>query len=1318
MYLHAMAAIVDVKVPPEMHQPVTLVVDAASVDSDLKLDVAVYESDVKLDNPDLKITEDQSKKFVVELNPPKPDKYRVEVKFEDSEVEVSGSPLELNLSHPKAKSVVLKQGPSGRITAGQSISILFDTFPGGRGELTATCNGEDMGEIPVTIKREGISSLYTVTFLPPQEDEYHLSVFYSGKLLKGSPYRIDLIPVNPNKVECSKPTFSPNKPIEMDVCTQGAGNAKLTAHCTGKKSSDQVPVDIKALSKTNYHLSFDPPRQDVYTLAVLYGGKNIKNSPFTIDTVTFDASQVKITQPEAAKVGEPVCYIADVSLAGEGHLFAECSSERTGQISVEVTKENGKYKVHLNPEEHDTFVLKITWEGEDVPGSPFVYHMIPPTEPDKVKIGELHTPDIPGTDEDVWIEVDCSEAGPGVLSAECSRQNQANEEDEIPVSIQEYDLQKYQVRFDPQASDVYTLSLFFDGENIPEGSFEINLLPKSNSKMVQHIGTFIPDDRSEPVVLKFDASEAGHGEMRGRVTGISHAGLVSCTVEQVDESKGEYSISFVPSGADMYNVDVYWSNESIPGSPIDVKIIYSSEVVIKGPVDPQVFQPITIDIDTQYAGPGELTATCTGRSRGEVEVKISENEPTKYAIFFHPEEADFYSMRIFFNGTEVNQSPVEIDLEVAETIEQVEMIDLEVPRSPTPDNPGSPELPPTPDDPRSPELPDQEPDFIISTELQMTVGRALVLPLDSVFDNSSLTAIATGEKVGEEKVTIESTEEGSYKVSFNPRQADTYTISVKQYDHHVPGSPFIVKYMARMEDKAPTHPIMKPYLIQYLPESSVKDMLAYAIHDKSCTRNFLKVRKGKENTTYFILKAEKTGLHFIHIKQNSKEIHGSPFKLEIIESNPSACKLLEVPKRAYIGEEASFKVDASKAGTGDMHVLATVPPGGKGTEFSYVENPIGFFTITFTPKVAGKHEVIVKWAGVPIPGCPIPINVYNLSERVKQVRDAASRVKVIDSNHNVFDSKLLQSDGAFFYIATQQAGRGELTIKAKGPGDAKINMYRRRNAVYLCEVYPAISGKYDITILWNSFPIPGNPFQLDFTAEKTYIINEFDLESVGFHLKQPYEFSVDCSQNKGTLEVFAHPSDCAAIEVVPNEIIKGAYSVKITPRVVGNHEISIKFANRHILQSPYPVQFELPDKQDQEVQEDVNLQRLSGLDFPISLEDSEPEIREIPPELSNKEPGKVRASGPGLEGGVIGQEGNFIIETRDVGEGKLEVGVHGAKGTFKTNIRRHPDSDRTVLARYDPTNIGKYTIDILWCDKHIEGSPFVVNIKPQETETE
>ena len=92
-------------------------------------------------------------------------------------------------------------------------------------------------------------------------------------------------------------------------------------------------------------------------------------------------------------------------------------------------------------------------------------------------------------------------------------------------------------------------------------------------------------------------------------------------------------------------------------------------------------------------------------------------------------------------------------------------------------------------------------------------------------------------------------------------------------------------------------------------------------------------------------------------------------------------------------------------------------------------------------------------------------------------------------------------------------------------------------------------------------------------------------------------------------------------------------------------------------------------------------------------------------------PQNVRAHGPGLDDGSVGQEGKFTIETENAGAGTLSVNVEGPKGGFQVQLDRDPENERIILAKYNPANAGVYIVGITWSKSHIPGSPFTVNIR-------
>lgn len=89
---------------------------------------------------------------------------------------------------------------------------------------------------------------------------------------------------------------------------------------------------------------------------------------------------------------------------------------------------------------------------------------------------------------------------------------------------------------------------------------------------------------------------------------------------------------------------------------------------------------------------------------------------------------------------------------------------------------------------------------------------------------------------------------------------------------------------------------------------------------------------------------------------------------------------------------------------------------------------------------------------------------------------------------------------------------------------------------------------------------------------------------------------------------------------------------------------------------------------------------------------------------------RVSASGPGLSKGTVGHPAQFVIDTRGAGQGGLGVTV---EGPCEAAINCRDNGDGTCNVAYLPTEVGDYTVNITFNDKHITGSPFQAKITPE-----
>lgn len=89
--------------------------------------------------------------------------------------------------------------------------------------------------------------------------------------------------------------------------------------------------------------------------------------------------------------------------------------------------------------------------------------------------------------------------------------------------------------------------------------------------------------------------------------------------------------------------------------------------------------------------------------------------------------------------------------------------------------------------------------------------------------------------------------------------------------------------------------------------------------------------------------------------------------------------------------------------------------------------------------------------------------------------------------------------------------------------------------------------------------------------------------------------------------------------------------------------------------------------------------------------------------LLESDPKKVYATGPGLSHGQVHEAAEFVIDTRAAGQGGLGVTV---EGPCECHLNCRDNGDGTCNIAYFPTEVGDYTVNITFNEKHIPGSPF------------
>ena len=1300
-------------VPLDATKPVELGVDATNAGNG-KLTASAQGINTQASGP-VDIGESAPKKYVLHLLPTTPDTYTLAVKWGDQHVQ--GSPFTLNLHPANASAVTIAQPPTQTVEAGQHIGIVFNTSKAGRGQLTASCSGTKVGDIPAKVM-EKPQSLWEVKFAPPQPDIYTLAIKWAEHHIRGSPFSINLMPVDVSKVKTIGPTMPKGLggPVELMVITRDAGKGKVTGTAHGSIAG-LVTVHVSETGQDTYLLTFTPPKPDVYSLDVQFGGQNVKGSPFRVKTLPSDASKVVVVPPKGPELSKPVVFTCDTSQAGSGTLTASCRGEKHGSILVDVVEvDSDHYTLSFTPHSPDRYNVKIEWSEVEVKGSPFRANLLP-VVPDKVRVSVIHIPDDVGSP--VYVDLDLSEAGPGVAFGWAD----GDKTGRTQSSVEEVGAYTSRVKFLPTQVDLYHFNVLFAERPVKGSPFVVNLLPV-NSMNVEVCEKVIPSEGVGPVSIVFDVSKAGKGTLTSRASG-DVVGPVTSQVDQV--SQWMYKVKFNPPKPDIYKLDVYWASSPIKSSPFTINLLppcYPEKVECSQPVVIAIGQPVTTTIDISKAGKGTLTAQCQGKRMEPVSVELQAtmSQPGIYNAVFVPKEEGTYELKVLFDGKEVPHSPFKINLPV-----EVQFVNLPV--------------------------------FAEHTQAldnhTRYVGESVNVIVKAGENSGPLEATATGDDAGPVNVKVSNNGGGVFGIDFSPEAADRYTIAMKLNGQHVPHSPVIVLYQWKNDaskcivfglEECPARPSVKQELkfgvdtsragkgelsatsdgpseignasqlrvlpgdkkgifhITYVPSASGQhrvhltwsgvpiprspvefnvgelrvflfgkpvnmdiniaakssDLESYCINEENGDRLKVKISKVSKDQFKFNFNPKDSGVHAIHILLKGDEITGSPFCIKVgPRPNPEAVKIIRFPVLGYLNEPMSFAVDVSEAGGGSLTLKATGPKGENESTLTVKSTQDHIYSVTYTPQTIGDHTFFVSWADEPVPGGPLVVPVKTKMGCHLMEEDAEIFTKVWVFKPNV---------AVRFKVSTADAGKGKLNITSKGPAKADVKILDNNNGTYTCEFTPSAPGKYTIDVLWNEQPITGSPFVLTFKSNSNTVVAGLNLENENFRVGVPHRFKLHCdSIGQGMLEVQCKPIEGSNIRVIPIQG-KNSYNCEIVPLITGPHELFVLFNGSHILGSPFKVNFD-------------NCGDASKCRMVSSSTEQQHET---------------------------GDAVTFIISTEGAGKGKLVAQVENptAKEVTPVAVVKNEFDPNSFNLQFVPGSAPEYLLTVKYDGQHIVGSPF------------
>ncbi|KAL4624954.1 filamin-C isoform X1 [Arapaima gigas] len=816
----------------------------------------------------------------------------------------------------------------------------------------------------------------------------------------------------------------------------------------------------------------------------------------------------------------------------------------------------------------------------------------------------------------------------------------------------------YSVAYVPKVEGLHKVKVLFAGQDIDRSPFMVHVskaLGDPNKVSARGPGLEpVGNIANKPTYFDIYTAGAGAGDVG--VVIVDSQGRRD-TVEIVLENKGDsiFRCTYRPVLEGPHTIYITFAGQQIPKSPFTVNISEASNpnacrATGRGlqPKGVRVKEVADFRVFTKGAGTGELRVLVRGPRGGEEPIKIREVGDGVFECDYYPVVPGKYTIIITWGGHAIPRSPFEV---------------------------------------------------LVSEEVGLQKVRAWGPGLETgmVGKSADFVVEAIGTEVGtlgfsiegpsQAKIECDDKGDGSCDVSYWPTEPGDYAVHVICDDEDIKDSPFMAHILPAANNVFPDK--VKAYGPGLEPSGCIVNRPAeFTIDARGAGKGQLKIyaqdaegfpidiqiTDNGDNTFFCVYIPSKPIKHTIIITWGEVNVPNSPFRVIIGEgSHPENVKVYGpgVEKTGLKANEPTyFTVDCSEAGQGDVSIGIKCAPGVVGPaeadiDFDIIKNDNDTFTVKYTPPGPGRYTIMVLFADQEIPISPFRI-------KVDPSHDAA---KVRAEGPGLNKTGVEVGKPTHFTVYTKGAGKAKLDVQFVGAskGEAVKDFEIIDNHDYSYTVrYTAIQqGNVTISVSHGGDSIPKSPFTI--TVAPPLDLNKVKVQGLNnkVDVGKDQEFSINSrgagGQGKVDVKITSpsrRPIPCKVESGATNDI----HLVKYIPPEEGPYKVDINYDGNPLPGSPFSVEGVMPP-----------------------------------------DPSKVRAYGPGLKGGIVGKPAPFAIDTKGAGTGGLGLTV---EGPCEAKIECQDNGDGSCSVSYLPTEPGEYSINILFADAHIPGSPFKALVQP------
>ncbi|KAK8743524.1 hypothetical protein OTU49_001121 [Cherax quadricarinatus] len=1099
------------KVPVD--QPATFTVDSqASVD---QLEVKVL-SPLRVSLEPRVSTNDEGK-LLVEYTPTEVGDHSVEVRV--AGMLVPGSPFLVKAYD--ATKVRVTEVATGIVAKPVYFSIDASQAGAGNLEIIVSVNGRN---VPNYVQSEG-HARFRVNFKPKEAAVHTLSVKFNGLPVPGSPFKCRVS--DSSQVVISGAGLKMSSLARPAVITIDPRSADVT-DCVVQVTSPSgahVPVKLSGELPNKLTAEFQPLEVGPHTINVIMDGESVGGSPFTCNI--YDVTKVQVISLDHTKVNRPVTFTVDASQAGEGTLELVVTTAKASVRAEVAARSRGLYDVTFTPHEPIPHFVNITFNEEDVLGSPFKCD-VRELEPREVrhlqrKESQMVTAKGDGLKQVVTGSTASFTVDTKGLDGELDIRVTGPDGGQVPARLVKLRSGLHRAEYRADQVGSYSVAVLHQGTPINGTPYTVEAADPRRVNL-QPAGECFS---AQECALKVDASGAGRGTLS---VGVRAAGQdVKHSIR--DLGGGLYKVLFYPRAPIPHKVDIRYNGVPVQGGPFEVGVRnpatgHSVTATGIGLHQARVNKPTSFVIETLGQPSKEFDVLITGPQDWAVPVKCYQQKDGNLLAEYTPHIPGTYKIEVMCSTKHVKGSPFQCTAYDASKV----ML-------------GHSKLVTAVGEPCLFKL-DKSEAGIADLEVHIVAPSGVVMPLE----------VKSGP-AGE-------------AVEWVPDAPGQYRVTFLYGGEEVPGSPLTVEVgesgLASVKGSG-------------LDGGAVDTPLTFTIDgrgllgephvtvdgpDSVARVNVRKQDEGLYQVTYV---PHEVGIFDVRVQWNKRDVAGSPFHPKIVD--PARVRLiggwsslqdadgrLELTPR----EEKRLAFDVSEAGPGRLK--GEVMHEGRQVEIGMDQNG-SRARLLFTPPGEGSYELRLWYADLPLPDMP----VLGWAEPVS----TGDHTRVTLQGHGLNTARC--GDQSEFIIDGSAAGPGAPDVTMSGTKtDISVSLTHQGGGLWRAVYTPIVPGAYLLNVMWSDRQVRGCPLKVNVesAADASRVVCSGEglrHGMVGNEIKSfidtrragPGELTVTCTG----------PQKVALCDL--DEHGDGTFTLNIRPQEPGRHALSVKYEGEHVPGSPF-----------------------------------------------------------------------------------------------------------------------------------------------------